>query len=252
MQQNYFELTKAIALSDFKLRYHGSVLGIFWSFLKPLLTFGVLYLVFSVFIRFDIENYALYLLLGIILWNFFAEATILSLNSLAGKAPVIKKIAFPRSIIIVSSTLTALLSFFFNIVVFGIFFLFSDLSLSISALLFVIFTVCLYFVALGTSFFISSLNAKFKDVRHIWEVLLQLGFWLTPIIYTVSMIPEKLHWFVYLNPMTRVIQYSREAILQQKVSNLDGVFALFLMTLIIFFIGYYDYKKMLPYFAEEL
>src|SRR3989344_2468815 len=226
MQQNYFELTKAIALSDFKLRYHGSVLGIFWSFLKPLLTFGVLYLVFSVFIRFDIENYALYLLLGIILWNFFAEATILSLNSLAGKAPVIKKIAFPRSIIIVSSTLTALL--------------------------FVIFTVCLYFVALGTSFFISALNAKFKDVRHIWEVLLQLGFWLTPIIYTVSMIPEKLHWFVYLNPMTRVIQYSREAILQQKVSNLDGVFALFLMTLIIFFIGYYVYKKRSPYFAEEL
>lgn len=252
MRHNYINLTKEMALSDFKLRYHDSLLGIFWSFLKPLLIFGVLFLVFSIFIRFTIKNYALYLLLGIILWNFFVEATIFSLNGIFQKAPLIKKITFPRTIIVVSSTLTALLSFFFNIVVFSIFFIASRVSVSWTILLAFVFIIELYFIALGTSFLISALAAKFKDIRHIWEVLLQLGFWITPIIYSIEMIPQKFHWFVYLNPLTRVIQYSREAILQQRVSNLDGMFTLFLMTATIFIGGYVVYKKRSPSFAEEL
>jgi ABC-type polysaccharide/polyol phosphate export permease len=251
-QHNYFELTRAITLSDFKLRYHGSVLGIFWSFLRPLLMFGVLFLVFSHFLRFDVPNYALYLLLGIILWNFFAEATTLSLSGMSSKAPLIKKIAFPRTIIIVSATLTALLSFFFNILVFGIFWAFSNVSLSLTSLLALVFFIELYFISLGMSFLITALYAKFRDVRPIWEVLLQIGFWLTPIIYTISMVPEKFHWFMYFNPLTRVIQYSREALLQGKISNLDGMFALFLMTVTIFVVGLWAYKKRAPYLAQEL
>ncbi|MBI2052734.1 MAG: ABC transporter permease [Candidatus Ryanbacteria bacterium] len=252
MRYHYFHLIKEIALSDFKLRYHGSWLGVLWSFLKPLLMFGVLFLVFSVFIRFDTEHYALYLLLGIILWNFFAEATTLSLNGLDQKAPLIKKIAFPRTIIIVSSTLTALLSFLFNIIVFALFFTFSGLSPSRTILLVPVFVVELYFIALGASFLISALYAKFRDIRHIWEILLQLGFWLTPIIYPIGLVPQAFSWSIYLNPLTRVIQYSREAILQSRVSNLDGMAALFLMTVTVFFAGYFVFKKRSPYFAEEL
>jgi len=228
------------------------MLGVFWSFLRPLLLFGVLYLVFSVFVRFDIPNYALYLLLGIILWNFFEEATNLALSNIEGKAAVIKKVAFPRTIVVLSATVTAFISLLFNFVVFLLFFAFSDLSLSIKTALLIIYLVALFFIALGTNYFLTALYAKFRDVKTIWEVLLRIAFWLTPIIYTLSIVPQKFHSWVYLNPLTRVIQYSREAIIENRVSNLDGILALILMTATIFIFGYFVFRARARYFAEEL
>lgn len=250
--QNYFTLAKEMTRSDFKLRYHGSLLGVFWSFLRPMMLFAVLYVVFSVFIRFDIPHYPLYLLLGIILWNFFSEATTLSLTNLAGKAALIKKLPFPRSIIIVSATLTVFLTFLVNLVVFFIFFLFSSLPFSWTMLLAPVLIVELYLISLGTSLLISALYAKFKDIRYIWEVALQLIFWISPVIYSIEMVPQKFHFFVYLNPLTRVIQYSRESLLLGEVPNLDGMAALLLITTIIFIIGHLFFKGRAPYFAEEL
>ena len=249
---NYWTLTRALAWYDFKLRFHGSVLGILWSFLRPLLLFGVLYLVFSIFIRFDISNYAFYLLLGIILWNFFVEATNSSLTSIDNKTALLKKVPFPRTIIVLSAVITTFISLFFNLIVFFLFFAFSDLGLGVSSLLLVIYLISFFFIALGTSFGLTALYAKFKDIRTIWEVLLQLGLWLTPIIYTLSIVPQRFHWWIYLNPLTRVIQYSREAVIEGRVSNLDGIFALLLMTGATFALGYFVFRRRAPYFAEEL
>lgn len=249
---NYWTLTRVLTWSDFKLRFHGSVLGIFWSFLRPLLLFGILYLVFSVFVRFDIPNYALYLLLGIILWNFFEEATGSVLTSIDGKSALIKKVPFPRTIIVLSAAITAFISLLFNLIVFLLFFAFSDLALSVTASLLVIYLVALFFISLGTSYILVTLYAKFRDVRTIWEVLLRIGFWLTPIIYTLSIVPQKLHWWIYLNPLTRVIQYSREALIENRVSNLDGIFALCLAAGVISVFGYLVFRARAKYFAEEL
>lgn len=251
-RQNYFNLTKEMTLTDFKLRYHGSFLGIFWALLKPLLTFGVLYAVFYIFLRFPVKNYPLYLFLGIILWNFFAEATTISINSLSSKAPLIKKINFPRNIVIFSSTLTSFLNFILNLVIFYFFLAFSNFNLSWSAPLALLFFAELFFISLGMGLLVSALYSKFKDLRYIWEVLLQIGFWATPIIYSIEMVPQKFHFLVYLNPMTRIIQYSREAILEGLISNLDGMIALFLATIIIFAAGYFVFEKRSPYFSEEL
>lgn len=251
-QQNYFSLTKAMVLTDFKLRYHGSILGVFWSFLRPLMLFGVLYTVFSIFVRFDIPNYALYLLLGIILWNFFSEATLFSLNNLSSKAALIKKLYFPRSIIVVSSVLTTFVGFLMNFVVFAIFFIFSDLESSWTMFLAPIFIAELFLISLGVSFLVSALYAKFKDIRYIWEVMLQLLFWITPIIYTIEMVPQRFHFVLYLNPLTRVVQYSRETLILQRVSNIDGMVALFLMTVVAVCLGYLVFQKRSPHLAEEL
>src|SRR3989338_5457954 len=120
----YGNLTKELIRTDLKLRYHGSVLGYLWSFLKPLLLFGVLLVVFSKFLRFDYEYYSLHLLLGIIIWNFFSEATILSMNSIIQKGPLMKKIRFPRAIVVFSSITIAFVMFLFNFSVFFLFFLF--------------------------------------------------------------------------------------------------------------------------------
>lgn len=249
---NYWTLTRALAWSDFKLRFHDSALGILWSFLRPLLLFGVLYLVFSVFVRFDIPNYGLYLLLGIILWNFFEEATNSTLTSLDGKAALLKKVAFPRTIIVLSAAVTSFISLLFNLAVFFLFFSFSDLAISPSAFLLFVYLAALFFIVLGTSYLLTALYAKFRDVRTIWEVLLRIGFWLTPIIYTLSIVPQKLHWWIYLNPLTRVIQYSREAVIENRLSNLDGILALYLMAAAVFAVGYFVFKRRARYFAEEL
>lgn len=249
---NYWMLVRAFAWSDFKLRFHGSVLGIFWSFLRPLLLFGVLYLVFSKFVRFDIPNYSLYLLLGIILWNFFVEATNFALVSIDSKTALLKKVPFPRTIIVLSATITSFISLLLNLTVFFLFFLFSELTLGPAALFLGFYLVALFIIGLGASYLLTALYSKFKDVKTIWEVLLQLGFWLTPIIYTLSIVPQKLHFWLYLNPLTRIIQYSREAIMENRVSNLDGILALGLAAGVIFVFGYLIFRARAKYFAEEL
>ena len=135
-RKNYLYLTLVMAITDFKIKYDNSVLGYLWSLLKPLLMFGTLYLVFSVFVRWDVENYRLYLLLGIILWNFLSEVTLNSMVLLEGKASIIKKIYFPRWIIVIASSLTSLLTLLLNIGVFFIFFGLGGAQFEASAVLF--------------------------------------------------------------------------------------------------------------------
>ncbi len=120
--KQYWNLVKELTISDFKLKYQGSALGYVWSLLKPLLLFGVLYVVFSIFLRFDVEHYNLYLLLGIILWGYFSEGTTNAVGNIVGKSGLISRVNFPRSIIVIASTLTSLLTLLLNLLVFVVFF----------------------------------------------------------------------------------------------------------------------------------
>lgn len=212
-RNNYLYLIAVMAITDFKVKYDNSALGYFWSLLKPLLMFGTLYLVFSVFVRWDVENYKLYLLLGIILWNFLSEVTLNSMVLLEGKASIIKKIYFPRWIVVIASSLTSLLTLLLNIVVFFIFFVFSGAPFHASVLLLVLYLVELYILSVGVAFLLCALYPKFRDIHHIWEVFVQLGFWVTPIIYPISIVPQKYHAAIFTNPMARIIQGCRQAII---------------------------------------
>ncbi|MBN1168797.1 ABC transporter permease [Candidatus Woesebacteria bacterium] len=249
---SYFNLVKEMVIADFKLRYQNSFLGILWSLLQPMMLFGVLLFVFSVFARFQIENYAYHLLIGVVLWNFFSEATTSSINSLIQKSRLIKKIYFPRSAIIISSTTNSFINLLFGIVTLLFFMAFSEINLDTTLFLLLLYIIELFFITLGTSFAVSSLSAKYRDISYIWPVLLRLGFWLTPIAYSVSMIPEKYHFFIFLNPITRVIHYSRDALLLSKVSNLDGLLALFITTIIIVVVGFSIFSSRSLQFPEEL
>jgi ABC-type polysaccharide/polyol phosphate export permease len=202
-----------MAITDFRIKYDNSILGYFWSLLKPLLMFGTLYLVFSVFVRWEAENYRLYLLLGIILWNFLSEVTLNSMVLLLGKASILKKIYFPRWIIVIASSLTSLLTLLLNIGVFFLFFIFSGSHFRISALYLIIYLVELYILVLGLALLLCSLYPRFRDIHHIWEVFVQLGFWATPIIYPISIVPMKYHRLIFLNPVARIIQGCREALI---------------------------------------
>jgi len=252
MQKNYFELIWIIAKTDFKLRYNNSILGYFWSLLKPLLLFGVLYLVFSVFMRWDVPHYQLYLLWGIILWNFFAEGTTIGVHSLASKASIIKKIYFPRLLVVIASTITAFLSLFVSSIVFFIFLLFSGASLSYHALFFIPVVLLLYGFILGTSLLLSALYIKFRDIDQIWEVVLQAGFWLSPIVYPLANVPEKYQRYLFFNPITGIIQYSRRAIIEHDLPAISGSVYILIWVVALLTVGFFVFNWLSPQAAEEL
>lgn len=248
----YISLTKTFAWADFKLRFHGSAIGILWSVIRPLFFFSVVFVVISVFIKANIPNYAVSLLLGIILWGLFADATIFSIVSIEEKAGLIKKIYFPRSIIVVSATLTACISFLFNAVIFVLLFFLSPVVVHITALLVFVYLLLLVMFSIGVGFIISALFAKMKDVRTIWEMLLQLGSWITPLVYSVSIVPEKFVPLVYLNPMARIVEYSRWALLEGRLPKGGDFFVLFAMCTVTLFCGYVIFTMRSRRFAEEL
>ncbi|MFH1598264.1 MAG: ABC transporter permease [Patescibacteria group bacterium] len=252
MKSQYWNLIKEFAISDFKLKYQGSVLGYFWSLIKPLLMFGFLYLVFSIFLRFNIENYRVYLLLGIIMWTFFAECTSSATSSLISKGGIIQRVNFSRKAIVIASSATSFITFLLNLIIFIILYLISGLGFSWTIFIFILFVVELYFVALGLGFLVASLNVKWRDLSHIWEVLLQVGFWLTPIIWSVEMVPVKYHFWIYQNPLARIIQYSRDVVINHSVPSGTGILASLVLVLIFFFLGYFVFQKRQKNFAEEL
>ena len=253
-RKNYLYLTLVMAITDFKLKYDNSALGYFWSLMKPLLMFGTLYMVFSVFVRWNVENYKLYLLLGIILWNFLAEVTLNSMILLEGKAPIIKKIHFPRWIIVIASSLTSVLTLLLNILVFFIFFIISGAAFQKTIWLLAVYLVELYVLVVGLALLLCALFPKFRDIHHIWEVFVQLGFWATPIIYPISIVPEKYHTLIFLNPVARIIQGCRQALIgpSGEFLSFTNHIIIIIVAACLFMIGLGMFNKLSRSFAEDL
>lgn len=233
----------ALAWTDFKLRYHGSFLGYLWTLIKPLIMFGIIYVVFSTIMNVPVEHYQVYLLLGIILWNFFLEGTQMGLSSLLAKAGLISKVYFPRVLIIIASTISSLITFLLNFLIFLFFLFLNRIEFDFSMLFFPVYLLELYLMILGISLILSVLYIRFRDLSHIWEILLQIGFWATPIIYPLELIPAQYHSLIYLNPLTRIIHYSRVVFLQGHVPDLKYNFIAFMASLSIFILGCLIFRK---------
>ena len=253
-KRNYLYLTITMAVMDFKIKYDNSALGYLWSLMKPLLMFGTLYLVFSVFVRWQVENYRLYLLMGIILWNFLSEVSLNTMVLLESKALILKKVYFPRWIMVISSSLTSLLTLVLNLMVFFIFFLFSNIGFSLRMFMVIVYILELYFLVLGLTLFLCALFPKFRDIHHIWEVFVQLGFWATPIIYPISIVPAKYQKIIFLNPVARIIQGIREAILGSgnDFLTLKSNLYICIFTGLLFLVGWFLFERMSRSFAEDL
>lgn len=249
---NFLNLIWTLVKGDFRLRYQGSYLGYLWTLFKPLLLFGVIYLVFSVFMPSPSEDYALNLLLGIIIWNFFAESTTTGMASILAKRELITKIFFPRDLIVLAATLTSLITFLLNLVIFAVIYLFSQHLPDFSAFAFLIHIPLLYLFATGLALILASLVVKFQDLQHIWEVLLQIFFWLTPIIYPLSLIPEKYQGIILLNPLARIIDYSRLTLIQHHLPPLNHYLSLTFVCLSIYLLGALIFKYQAKYLAEKI
>ena len=255
-------LLSELVRTDFKLRYQGSVLGYAWSLLRPLLLFLILYIVFVKFLRLGkgIPHYPVYLLLGIVIWNFFLEMTTQSLGSIVGRGDLIRKIKIPRWMIVFSSSISALINFVLNLLVVGVFIALNHVSFSSSVLLLPLIFLEVYIFSLGLSLFLSAAFVKFRDMNYIWEVILQAGFYMTPILYPLALITNlNLQKAILLNPMAQAIQDARYvAITKQTVtpySIFEGgwyKFIPFVIVAIALIGGLAYFRKESKYFAENI
>lgn len=204
-------ILREMVSADFKIRYQSSVLGYLWSVLRPMFLFAILYMVFTYIFKVGkgVPHYPVYLLMGIIMWNFFTETTVTGMSAVVGKGDLIRKINIPKYLTVLSSSFSALINLGINLVVLLIFAFANGVDITWRWALLPLVLMELYVFALSLAFFLSALYVKFRDVTYIWEVGLQAAFYATPIIYPLTIVDEKLRHFFFISPMAQIIQDAR-------------------------------------------
>ena len=257
-------LLKELSKTDFKLRYQGSALGYLWAILRPMMLFAILYVVFSKILRFGdgIPHYPVYLLCGTILWNFFTECTSMGIQAIVMRGDLIRKLSFPKWIIVISTTSTAVINLGINLLVLIVFSLFNGVIPSWSWLLVPISIVELYALALGIAFLLGSINVKYRDIGSIWEVLTQALFYCAPIIYPVSMVADRsilAARIVLLNPISQVIQDVRHNLITDTAITTWNYYGSWwsklipvVIVVVLAVVGALYFRKKSKYFAEEV
>lgn len=205
----YWRLFCVLTWTNFKLRYYGSVLGYVWSLLQPLALFAVLYLVFTVVWNIDTPHYKLFLLLGVMMWGFFLQGTTEGLKGFIANYQMIRKVSLPRIILVAASVSSCFVALLFNMVIFVVFALFEGVDWHPRLIWFFPLLASLYMLGLGISFILSIIVVRVRDMINIWEVAMNLGFWVTPVMYPMSKVPEEYRFFLFINPLSGILEYSR-------------------------------------------
>jgi ABC-2 type transport system permease protein len=259
--RHFLYVTAALTATEFKLRYFGSVLGYLWTLLRPLMVFGVLYVVFTRIFRFggDVPHYPVMLLLGLMLWSFFADATVSALPSLVQRESLLRKVAFPKAAIPVAVSTTAAANLVLGLAVVVFFALLNGVPIRASWLLVVPIVIGLYLFAAAFALLLSALFVRYRDIQPIWEVGIQFLFWATPIIYTIEAVPDRMRTAIMCNPLSVAIQQARHWFVDPSAATAAEAIgggarlviplALFLITLAL---GVWIFRRAEPGLAEEL
>jgi len=257
-------LLRELVITEFKLRYQGSVLGYFWSLLKPLFLFVILYFVFVYFLRVGegIPHWPVAMLVGIVLWTFFSEVTNNGLNSIVARGDVIRKINFPKYVIVFASSISALINLVLNFIIIAIFMIISGVELQWSALLTPLFIFEIFAFGIGLAFILSALQVRLRDTSYIWEIVMQALFYGSAVLYPITMVIDQnlmLAKILMLNPVAQAIQDVRHVLISEQNATLqtisDGAWwsiVPFVLVLAILVIGTLYFKRRSPYFAEEV
>ncbi len=246
----YFDLIKNLIISDLKLRYKNTIIGFLWSLLYPLIMMLVLYVVFSRTMEKEIANYILYLLLGIILWNFFSTGTLRSLRSIVSNMEIIKKIYFPRIFFVISAVISSFISCIFELVVFFIFYIFIFKYLPFHVLWIIPLIFLEFILILSIGLLLSSLYCFCRDLLPIWQIILKIGFFITPIFYSADRIPEKFLNLYLINPVTRLLILSRKSLLLHINPSFGELSILMLGILVLSIAGILVFFKTESYFPR--
>lgn len=257
-------LLKQLVVTDFKLRYKGSVLGYVWTLLKPLSLFAVMYVVFIHFLKFGANqpHFAVALLLGIVLWNYFTEVTMNGMSAIVGKGDLMRKLNFPRYVIVVAGSFSAFINLTINLLVVLALIIINGVEITPRALYIIPIIIELFIFSLAVAFLLSALYVRLRDINYVWELLLQVGFYATPIFYPLSMltaVSATAAKIALLNPMAQMIQDARWAVISPMTQTTWSIFngnwkayAPVILVILLAGISVWYFKKASPRFAEEV
>ena len=219
--RRFVDLTVVLAITEFKLRYFGNVLGYFWTLGKPLVLFGVLYVAFTEFVKFGngIPHYAAYLITAIVLYTYFADATTKAVTSLLENQSLIRKLPMPLIVIPLSVSLDAAFTLCLNLVAVLIFVAASGVQFGPSWLVLPALVAVLLVFSTAIGALLANLFVVFRDMRPIWEVVAQLAFWATPIVYTITFVPESLRKLMMANPLAVVMVQMRHSLIDHSAPS---------------------------------
>ena len=262
--RRFLHLTWMLATTQFKARFLNSVLGYLWTLIRPLLLFGVLYFVFSQIVRLgeEVDHYPLILLSGIVLFTFFSETTGDAVSSLVDQESLIRKISFPRLVIPVAVAMNAMLNLATNLLVVAVFVLATGIEPSWSWLQVPVILVLLVTFSTGVAMLVSALYVPFRDVRPIWDVVLQALFYASPVLYPIEIVDrvgEGLQQLIMCSPLAVVMVQFRHAVIDpdapsaaEAIGGAELLLIPLAILVLIAVLGFAVFNRMAPVAAEEL
>ncbi len=258
----YRELIRNLVVRDLKVRYRNSVLGVLWSLLNPLLMTLVFTIVFTLMIPSDIPNYPVFFMCGFLPWSFFAASVMGSTNSIVGNASLIKKVYFPREILPLAEVLSNLVNFLVAMIVLFAMILIFRIPLTRAVLMLPLIILVHVIFCVGMALLLSTANVFYRDTRHILEVVMQAWFFLTPVFYPITTLPESAEvlgltiniqlWARRLNPMASIIATYRDVLYRGHVPGLDFFLRTAVQCLMVLVIGYLVFYRFSRIFGEEV
>lgn len=217
----YIPLMGELVKRDLRLKYRRSILGYLWSLLNPLMMMTLMSFIFSYMFRFDIDNYPIYLISGQMLFNFFSEATNMSMFSVIQNAALMKKVYVPKIVFPISRVLSSFVTMAFSLLAIVIVMFAVKVEFHLTVFLFWIPLLFLIFFATGVGIMLSALAVKFRDVTHLYSVLIMAWMYMTPIFYPVEAVPAEVYFVIKHNPLYNIVTLFRDLVMYGRISQID-------------------------------
>lgn len=257
----YRELIRNLVIRDLKVRYKNSILGVLWSLLNPLAMMLVFTVVFTLMLPMNIEHYPVFFLCGFLPWTFLSASLTGSTNSIVGNASLIKKVYFPREILPIAEILANLINYLIALLVLFVLIVFSPVPLTAAWLMLPLIILAQVMFVGGLAFILSTANVFYRDTQHILEIVMQAWFFLTPIFYSIDILPKTKMllgvtidvqvWLRRLNPMASLVASYRDVLYRGEFSGADFFLRTFATSLLILVIGFMIFCHFSSVFGEE-
>lgn len=250
---SYREMIFSLVRRELRGRYKGSILGFMWTFINPLLQLMVYTLVFSVIIPSGIDKYYLFLFVALIPWIFFSSSVVSGSSCIVAQKTMVTKIYFPREVLPISFVLTCFINMLLSLIVVFAVIIFSGIGFNLKAILFLPLIITIeFFIALGLTMLVSALTVYLRDIEHILGIVMMAWQFLTPIMYSTELVPDRYRMIFYLNPMTPIIIAYRDILYYRQIPNISTLYSAIVFGIGIVILGWALFSKLKKGFAEEL
>lgn len=248
----YRELIWALALRELKIRYKRSFLGFLWALLNPALLMIVLTVVFSTVLAGNIKHYGIFILSALLPWTFFSQALSYAVESVVSNGDLIKKISVSKSVFPLATVVSNMINLLLSIIPLALIVLIVRFPFHVTWIFLPVPLLSLMIFTAGVTFFFAAANVYYRDVSHIVQILIQVWFYVTPVIYPLDIFPAKYQWIFKLNPLIYVIDEFRLAVYNGQMPQVQNVVASFVCAFASLFIGYAVFRRNEEHFVFYL